>query len=348
MDEWLAEFIRRTVLRVPMSETISILKAWAFFTERELQTLTLRTPKENRALEVVRLCEEKHATIKHAAALDIIYCHANQNKRCWNVYQMAKPSDPEMDLFDMSEFKLQFKKSIHAVSKNVTIHFKEFGDALWIRIAWGTHHSRPNQYKATFVVYHSKTPYVFIANLAKSCQPVLCQALVIGAKYSQIQEMELKSRCLDSLKDIVFKRFNQPFQTYHPRPLQERNVDPGIVDPRVTYENVREKARIQYLTRETFGDGALPKLEFASYKLETMFRGENEMGVLEGRTEPFRCVVKFSSSHLLESIRSLAPAGIAEAPISNLLTCIPHKARNVFKITEKKDLHPASSQATNL
>ncbi|XP_053556574.1 centromere protein N isoform X2 [Bombina bombina] len=287
----------------------------------------------------------------NAAALDITYNHANSNKKNWNVYQMSKPLEQDLDLFDMSDFKIQFKKSIYAVSKNVTIHFKEYGEEIWIRIAWGTHHAKPNQYKATFVVYHAQTPYVFITNLMKSCQPVLCQALVLAAKYGQIQELELKSRSLDSLKDIVFKRFNQPFQSYHPKPLQERNVDPGlnkIVDPRVTYENMREKERVQHITRETFGDGPQPKLEFASYKLETMFRVENKIGVLADRTEPFRCVVKFSSPHLLEAIKSLAPAGLAEAPVSNLLTCIPHKARNIFKITERKGLHPASSQATHV
>ncbi|KAG8437633.1 hypothetical protein GDO86_008375 [Hymenochirus boettgeri] len=254
--------------------------------------------------------------------------------------------ESENDLFDVSEFKLQFKKSIYTVSKNVTISFKEFGDALWIRIAWGTHNAKPNQYKATFAVYHSQTPYVFIANLAKPCRPVLCQALVMAAKYSQIQEMELKSRSLDSLKDIVFKRFNQHFQSYQSKPQQK--MTPKIVDSRVTYENIREKERIHQITRETFGDGPLPKLELASYKLETMFRSESVMTNLTAQNEPFRCVVKFSSPNLLESIRSLAPAGIAEAPVSSLLSCIPHKARNTFKITEKRGLHPANSQASHV
>ncbi|CAI9599586.1 unnamed protein product [Staurois parvus] len=156
--------------------------------------------------------------------------------------------------------------------------------------------------------------------------------------------MDLKSRCLDSLKDIVFKRFNQNLQAYHPRPLQKRNYAPAIVDPRVTYENLKEKERIHHLTRETFGDGPLPKLEHASYRLETTFKGEP--GIAE-KIEPLRCVIKFSSPNLLESIRSLAPSGVAEAPISNLLTCIPHKARNMFKISDKKPVQPTSSQATN-
>nr|DBA16963.1 TPA: hypothetical protein GDO54_002486 [Pyxicephalus adspersus] len=234
-----------------------------------------------------------------------------------------------MNHIDVSEFKARFKKTIHSVMKNVTIHFKDFGDGMWIRIAWGQTSMKPNQYRPTFVVYHTQTPYVFITSLLNTFRPVLCQALLSAAKYSQIQEMELKSRCLDSLKDLVFKRFTQVSLS---------------LDARVTYENLKEKERIHHLTRETFGDGPLPKLENASYKLETTFKGEH--GIAE-KIEPFRCVVKFSSPNLLESIRSLAPSGVAEAPISSLLTCIPHRARNMFKISDKKPMQPTSSQATN-
>ncbi|KAM9302040.1 centromere protein N [Gastrophryne carolinensis] len=332
IDEYVAEFIKRTVQKMPLAELMTILRAWGFLSETELQSLTLKK-KENVAIDVVQLCEGKAATLSHAADLDIVYNHANTRKKTWEVYQMSKPSDSEMSHTDVSEFKSQFKKSIHSVMKNVTIHFKDFGDALWIRLAWGNTTAKPNQYKPTFVVYHTQTPYAFITSLLNTLRPVLCQALLSAARYSQIQQLELKGRCLDSLKDIVFKRFHQGLQTYHPRPLQVRNAAPAIADSRVTYENLKEKERIYHLTREAFGDGPLPKIEYASYKLDTTFKGES-VGAI--KIEPFRCAVKFSSPHVLQSIKSLAPTGIAEAPVSSLLTCIPHRARNHFKISDKK------------
>lgn len=59
----------------------------------------------------------------------------------------------------------------------VTITFKEYEDnAIWIRVAWGTPYKKPNQYKPSYVVYHSQTPYVFIsASMLKSNLPLLCQ-----------------------------------------------------------------------------------------------------------------------------------------------------------------------------
>ncbi|KFP46367.1 Centromere protein N [Cathartes aura] len=342
MDETVAEYIRRTVLKIPRDEIKTILQKWDFLSETQLQTINFHQIKENISQDVVQLCEENSADIKQAAVLDIIYNHIYPNKRVWSVYQMKKTGE-ETEFFDLTDFKKKFKRRLRSALKNVTINFREYEDnAIWIRIAWGTPYTKPNQYKTSYVVYHSQTPYVFIsASVLKSNLPLLCQALVVASNYHDIREMELRSHSLNSLKDIVFKRYSQNFQTYYPRPLQERNVAPESADLRIIQENRNEKERIQRVNREVFGDGPQPKLEFAQYKLETMFKSDPKMDVLD-KKEPFRCLVKFSSPHLLESLKSLAPAGMADAPLSPLLTCIPQKARNYFKIREKKGFFPGS------
>ncbi|NXL45893.1 CENPN protein, partial [Podilymbus podiceps] len=342
MDEIAAEFIRRTVLKIPRGEIKTLLQKWGFLSETQLQAINFHQIKENISLDVVQLCEENSADIKQAAVLDIIYNYVYSNKRVWSVYQMNKPGE-ETEFFDISDFKKKFKRQLRSALKNVTINFREYEDnAIWIRIAWGTPYTKPNQYKTSYVVYHSQTPYVFVsASVLKSNLPLLCQALVVASNYHEIREMELRSRSLNSLKDIVFKRYSQAFQSYYPRPLEDRKVSPESTDLRVIQENKNEKERIQRVNREVFGEGPQPKLEFAQYKLETMFKSDPKMNVLD-KKEPFRCLVKFSSPHLLESLKSLALAGMADAPLSPLLTCIPQKARNYFKIREKKGLFPGS------
>ncbi|NWZ47726.1 centromere protein N isoform X1 [Haliaeetus albicilla] len=342
MDETVAEYIRRTVLKIPRDEIKTMLQKWGLLSETQLQTINFRQIKENISQDVVQLCEENSADIKQAAVLDIIYNHVYPNKRVWSVYQMKKTGE-ETEFFDLTDFKKKFKRRLRSALKNVTINFREYEDnAIWIRIAWGTPYTKPNQYKPSYVVYHSQTPYVFIsASVLKSNLPLLCQALVLASNYHDIREMELRSHSLNSLKDIVFKRYSQNFQTHYPRPLQERNVAPESADLRIIQENKTEKERIERVNREVFGDGPQPKLEFAQYKLETMFKSDPQMDVLD-KKEPFRCLVKFSSPHLLESLKSLAPAGMADAPISPLLTCIPQKARNYFKIRERKHFFPGS------
>ncbi|NXJ01478.1 CENPN protein, partial [Psophia crepitans] len=341
MDETVAEYIRRTVLKIPRDEIKTMLQEWGFLSEAQLQTINFHQIKENISQDVVQLCEDNSANIKQAAVLDVIYNHIYPNKRVWSVYQMNKTGE-ETVIFDLTDFKKKFKRGLRSALKNVTINFRVYEDnAIWIRIAWGTPYTRPNQYKTSYVVYHSQTPYIFIsASVLKSNLPLLCQALVAASNYHDIREMELRSHSLNSLKDIVFKRYSQNFQTYYPKPLPERNVAPES-DLRIIDENKSEKERIERVNREIFGDGPQPKLEFAQYKLETMFKSDPKMDVLD-KKEPFRCLVKFSSPHLLESLKSLAPAGMADAPLSPLLTCIPQKARNYFKIREKKSLLPGS------
>lgn len=71
MDETVAEFIKRTLLKIPMTEMMTILKAWDFLSENQLQTVNFRSRKECLAQDLVLLCEvtmfkminlEHHAT----------------------------------------------------------------------------------------------------------------------------------------------------------------------------------------------------------------------------------------------------------------------------------------------
>ncbi|XP_076989230.1 centromere protein N isoform X1 [Tamandua tetradactyla] len=339
MDETVAEFIKRTFLKIPMSEMITILKAWGFLSEKQLQTVNFRQRKEPLAQDLILLCEEKHATLNDAAFLDIIYTQAHRHQKIWDVYQMSKGPGEDIDLFDMERFKSSFRKILQRALKNVMVNFRDAEEnAVWIRIAWGTHYTKPNQYKATFVVYYPQTPYAFTSvTRVKSNIPLLGQALTIASKHHQIMKMDLRSRYLDSLKAIVFKQYNQAFETHNSAtPLQERSLGLDInMDSRIIHENKIEKERVQRVTEETFGNYPQPRLEFAQYKLETKFKSDLNRGILAEREEPLRCLIKFSSPHLLEALKSLAPAGIADAPLSPLLTCIPNKGMNYFKIRDK-------------
>ncbi|KAF6076948.1 centromere protein N [Phyllostomus discolor] len=319
MDETVAEFVKRTILKIPVAEMMTILQAWGFLSENQLQDINFRKRKESLVHDLVLLCEEKRARVSDAALLDII---------CGDI-----------DLFDMKQFKSSFKKILQRALKNVSVTFRDAEEnAVWIRIAWGTQYRKPNQYKPTYVVYYPQTPYAFISSSQlRSSIPLLGQALTIASKHHRIVKMDFRSRYLDSLKAIVFEQYNQTFETHNATtPLQERSLGLDInMDSRIIHENRIEKDRVQKITEEVFGDYPQPRLEFAQYKLETKFKSDLNRGILAERNEPLRCLVKFSSPNLLEALKSLAPAGIADAPLSPLLTCIPKKRMNYFKIKDK-------------
>ncbi|CAJ0967389.1 unnamed protein product [Ranitomeya imitator] len=209
MDECTSEFIKRMITRMSFAEVMPILKAWGVLTERDLQSLNMETTKERLATDVVHLCETRKCTVAHVAELDLVYTHAKSKVKVWEVLQMSNQTDSDMNFADVSNFRASFKKFVFSIQRNLTIHFREFGDALWIRIAWGKEYTKPNQYRPSFIVYHIQTPYVFITSLTKTQQPVVGQGLLSATGYDSIEKMDLKSRCLESLMDIVFKRLSQ-------------------------------------------------------------------------------------------------------------------------------------------
>ncbi|CAD7679261.1 unnamed protein product [Nyctereutes procyonoides] len=80
------------------------------------------------------------------------------------------------------------------------------------------------------------------------------------------------------------------------------------MDPKIIHENEIEKESPERDSRN-FGDYPQPRLEFH-----------------------FWCLIKFPSPHLLEALKSSAPASTADAPLSPLLTCMPHKGMNYIKV----------------
>ncbi|XP_006860207.1 PREDICTED: centromere protein N isoform X3 [Chrysochloris asiatica] len=305
MDETVAEFIKRIILKIPMTEMMTILKTWDFLSEHQLQTINFRQRKEALMHNLVLFCEEKCASLNDAASLDIIYTQVFRHQKLWDVFKMSKKTGRDPDPFDEDHFKRSFMKVLRRALQNVTVSFRDGEEnAMWIRIAWGTHNTKPNQYKATYMVYYPQTPYVFISfSRLKRNLPLLSQ---------------------------VFETHNST------SPLQERSLWLNTnMDLRIIHENQLEKERVLKVTQETFGDYPQPRLEFAQYQLETKFKSNFGTSILADREEPLRCLIKFSSPHLMEALKSLAPAGIADAPLSPLLTCIPNKGMNYFKIRDK-------------
>lgn len=335
MDETVAEYIRTTVQKIPRSEIKTMLQKWGFLSEKQLQAINFHQIKDSIAGDIFQLCEEIPGDIKEAAVLDMIYTHAYAHKRTWKAYQLLT-TEKETVYFDVRDFKKKFKRKLRSALGNVTINFREYEDnAIWIRIAWGTPYREPNQYRASYVVYYSHTPYVFISlSQYRSNLRLLCQALVAASDSHDICAMELQGHCLNSLKDSVFKRSNQNIQTYS-EPLKEHSVE-SESDLRLVQENRKTKEKIRRMNRQVFGDDPLPKLEYAQYKLQTMFKSDPKQDVLHQK-EPFRCLVKFSSPDLLESVKSLAATSMVDTPLSPLLTSISHKPRNHFRIKEKTD-----------
>ncbi|XP_067854247.1 centromere protein N [Heptranchias perlo] len=337
------EYLIKVLSRFRMADFPKLLKSWDFLSERQLQRVNFNEKtRKDLVLQLATLCEDNGVTLTQVADLEIIYNCAYPQKKRWNAYQMfSSKGGEEIKLFDFGDFRKAFEINLKMLIRNVTINILEDGEAVWIRIAWGKRHSPPNQQRASYAVYYPQTPYVFMANLAAQYRVYVSQALVVTTEHNMLKEMDLRGHCLNSLRDIALKRFNPALSTHHRKPLQQLNASQeSVQDQRITIEHLKEKEDAKRLTSAVFGEGSLPKLEQVHYRLQTVFKDEHDRGILSDRRKPFRCVAKFSSPNILESLRALPALGVADVPISTMFSSIPEKGKNYFKITDKRAVEP--------
>uniref|UniRef100_W5LX96 Centromere protein N n=1 Tax=Lepisosteus oculatus TaxID=7918 RepID=W5LX96_LEPOC len=333
MDDSVWKLLRRVLQRIPASRVQAVLTKWDHLSRRQLQSLNFAQSRQQLWENVIALCQENGMTMKHVTELDLIYRIEYPDQGNWQVYQLCDPKD-EVLSSGLIEFRQQFKTHLKELINHVSIKIKKHDDeAVWIRIAWGDNYTKPNHFKPTYVVHYLQTPYVFLSGVSVKHRPLLYEALVLAAQYESIKDIHLSGRCFTSLRDLLMLK--QTFPAHHPRPLQDRNPpNSADEDPNIQNEHEKQVEDALQIASEAFGDGPLPRLQTAVYKLETKFK-DPENGLLSNRQEPFKGVVKFSSSSLLDSLSYAVTSGIASAPVTPLLSSITRKGRNYFLITDK-------------
>ncbi|KAJ8281361.1 hypothetical protein GJAV_G00066740 [Gymnothorax javanicus] len=330
MDDSVKQVLRQIVRRIPSNKLQNILSKWEHLSKKQFRSLEFTQTKWLLCDNLLTICEENDLSMKHVTELEMIYRIENPAQGIWNVCQLIDPEEEAVTV-DSLHFKESFKAHLKCLISHVSVKMKKTEDeAIWIRIAWGDNFTQPNHFKPTYVVHHLQTPYVFVTGLTVKHRPLLHQALVLSTHYGGIKDVHLSGRSLTALRDLIMRQYEQVFPVKHPMLLQEKCPQPS--NPNIEFENAKHAENRLQMATEAFGGGILPKLETAVYKLETRFR---ESGMLSGREEPFRGVVKFASSNLLESLKYCVSSGMASAPVTPLLSSITQKGRNHFVITDK-------------
>lgn len=331
MDDIRKRLLQRLMRRIPAQMLRATLEKWGHLTAAQQRDIDYMQPKWVLTERLLAICEESEWTTKHITELEMTYVIDNPNQGMWFTFQLEDPEDDAHSV-ELTQFKERFKCHLSELVRPVSIKIKKHTDeAIWIRIAWGEIFSRPNHLKPTYVVYYLQTPYVFVTSLTSKQKPLLSQALVLSTRYHTIQDANLSGRNLTAIRDLLMKQYQQVFPTNCPSPLAERNQP--VSNPRIHREQDGCAARRLQMACEAFGDGMLPQLQSAVYKLETKFRDQTNKAMSK-REEPFRCDVKFVSTNLLESFKHCASSGIASTPVTPLLSSIPLKGRNYFRITD--------------
>ncbi|XP_010740018.3 centromere protein N [Larimichthys crocea] len=340
MDDSTRRLLQRLIRRIPAQMLKTTLDKWGRLTAAQKQSMDFTEPKCAFTERLLDICEENGWTWKHITELEMTYVIDNPNQGMWYAFQLMDPEDDAHSV-ELTHFKEQFKSHLSELARPVSVKMKKHADeAIWIRIAWGDSFSRPNHQKPTYVVHHLQTPYVFVTSLTSKQKPLLSQALVLSTRHQAIKDASLSGRKLGAIRDLLMRQYQQVFPTSYPSPLAERNET--VSNPQIEKEQAKSAENRLQMACEAFGDGMLPQLQSSVYKLETKFKDHTNKTMTE-REEPFRCVVKFASTNLLESLRHCASSGIASTPVTPLLSSIPLKGRNYFII---KDNGPGPSSQT--
>ncbi|KAK1784954.1 hypothetical protein P4O66_018390, partial [Electrophorus voltai] len=269
---------------------------------------------------------EKRLGLKAVTKLEMVYYIDNPNQGTWQAFQLMEAEDDAVSV-SFTQFRERFKANLEEDFRHISIRMKKLEDgAIWIRIAWGDNFRKPNHLKPTYVVHYLQTPYVFFLNFMSKHKPFLYEALFRATRHTSIKEAHLSGRSLTALRDLVMRQYQQVFPTKD-RTLKERNGTP--LHPNIEKEHAEYAERRHQMACEAFGDGILPKLERAVYKLETRYRG-NSSNTLNDKDELFRGVVKFSSSNLLQSFHHCVATG------EQILNNIPRDG--IVNPTVRKDM----------
>ncbi|XP_035008340.1 centromere protein N [Hippoglossus stenolepis] len=331
MEDSTRRVLQRLIRRIPTPQLKTTLEKWGRLTVAQRGSMDYMQTKWALTEKLLSLCEENDWTTKHITELEMIYVIDNPNQGMWHGFQLLDPDDDAHSV-ELTQFKEQFKSHLGELVRHVSVKIKKHTDeAVWIRIAWGDSFSRPNHLKPTYVVHHLQTPYVFVTSLTSKQKPLLSQALVLSTRHHTIKDANLSGRKLTAIRDLLMKQYQQVFPTNFPSPLAEKKET--VSNPQIEREQAGPGAHRHQMACEAFGDGMLPQLQSAVYKLETKFKDHTNRSMTE-RDESFKCVVKFESTNLLESLRHCAASGIASTPVTPLLSSIPLKGRNYFVITD--------------
>uniref|UniRef100_A0A3Q3Q461 Centromere protein N n=1 Tax=Monopterus albus TaxID=43700 RepID=A0A3Q3Q461_MONAL len=333
----LQRLIRRT--RIQMLKTT--LEKWDRLTLAQRQSMVFIQSKSAITEKLLSICEVLMLLVLlwFHCLLDVM---DNPNQGMWYAFRLMDPEDDAHSV-ELMQFKEQFKSLLHELVRHVSVKIKKHADeAIWIRIAWGDGFSQPNHLKPTYVVHYLQTPFVFVTSITSKQKPLLSQALTVSTRHQDLKNANLSGRKLTAIRDLLMQQYPQVFPTNFPGHTAENNQMES--NPRRVKEQAGLEADRLRMAHKAFGDGMLPELESAVYELETKFNGHAN-GTMTDREQPFRCVVKFTSTNLLESLRQCASSGIVST-VTPLFSSIPRSGKNYFVITNKS--HGSSSKTSNI
>ncbi|XP_035679151.1 centromere protein N-like [Branchiostoma floridae] len=297
---------------------------------------------------VLRACQLQGEEIglEQLGALDLVYNKMYSRNRVWNAYHFTGHKKKQDDCTVSADvFQRSLGKQLFFYFRHI-LCVRQYSDALWVWLMVqekvGSVWTPSN---IVHMVYYPASPHIFTSTMKAEYKEYIKQALLLTLGYSKAQFMDLSGRDVESLAELAKRRHGQK-DSSKGRHNQE-DVSPESQTSRkrkkqgeesenedVIQEDAEDRQWREDYTRETYGDEPQPTLENVVYKLHASFE---HGGVAPGMDDqPFHMTVKFSGSNVLEGMKALGPAGIAEPPFPSYLESLPHIGKNTILLAEKR------------
>lgn len=252
--------------------------------------------------------------------LDLLY-HQKYGTGEWSIYKMYGRIGTVKQL---SGDTLQdvIKKAFKPYNPMVVVNL--YKDALWSRIMTSTYSNRHNAYQSSvsFFVYYPSLPFIFVKRMKEPLISILIEELLLLFHYSNSSKMRFSGKHIGSLATLALNHMTRTKSTLLLDGNKKRKVEePRVDNPRIQFENKKEKKRREEAISEHFGNGELPVLQRLEYVLTYP-----ESDTFQG----FNCKVKFVGSHVINGLRNMVKSNKIEQPMPSYLSDVLILGRNRF------------------
>ncbi|KAJ8041189.1 Centromere protein N [Holothuria leucospilota] len=280
---------------------------------------------------------------KDLADLDLLSTQLHPERKRWIVYEIITNEDSNTEIKDPEVLCEKFGAQLSLLISH-DLCMRMHNRAIWFRVGLKSR-SKTGQGNAVFIVFHPHSPYFITTPIRQKAKEVIFQALIDMLQADDIQECPLSDKDLGSLQEMTLMKNAQGsfskyrFNQVHTNPLVKtrgKKRKGSILDDlniHIENENGKDDHRRQELTTDVFGSNPQPKLLKLEYKMRTQLRGRE----LAPSEEPFRCVVKFEGTNVIEGIKKLSQTGLASLPLPGHLANVHSMAKNRFLLTDKKE-----------
>ncbi len=300
----------------------------------------IELPDKGTKTEIVSLLSSKLKRINklQRQKLSLLVTSYVSKRMTWEVYQIGEVEDSmEVRFGNAHEFQTLLERELISYFP-VDICVMSIEEAYWISIVVNERRgNRGESSTPAYFVYYPNSHFLVASQLRATNAKYIIQGFLNTLDCCEAILMNLKGHCVSSLAQLASNEYakkhsEQPMKIFKgkKRPLPDEDLDCQIIPSDL------ELAKNEVLEKK-FGSEIQPVLEKVDYRIETQFKGVAHAPMMASREELFQCRVTFHGKNIIEGIRELGKAGLAEIPMPKHMGNLSTLGRNTIVLRDRKD-----------